>query len=32
MAQHSDIILPALAYTRGDYTALRAFCLKIPSM
>ncbi|MFC0170730.1 phage integrase family protein [Pseudoduganella danionis] len=30
MAQHSDIILPALAYTRGDYTALRAFCLKIP--
>ncbi|RFP13110.1 integrase [Duganella sp. BJB488] len=30
MAQHSDIILPTLAYTRADYTALRAFCMKIP--
>lgn len=30
MAQHSDIILPHLAYTRTDYTALGAFCMQIP--
>ncbi len=30
MAQNSNILLPALAYTRSDYTALRACCLKVP--
>jgi hypothetical protein len=30
MAQNSDIILPILTYTCTDYTALRAFCMKIP--
>jgi len=30
MAQHTDVELPELTYDRGDYTALRAYCLKIP--
>lgn len=30
LAQHSDILLPPLAYTRTDYTALGAFCMQIP--
>lgn len=30
MAQNTDILLPALSYTRADYTALRAFVLKLP--
>lgn len=30
MAQNTDILLPSLRYTRGDYTALRAYCLKLP--
>ena len=30
MSQHTDIALPDLAYNRSDYTALRAYCLKIP--
>lgn len=29
MAQHTDIALPAATYTRTDYTALRAFVLKL---
>lgn len=30
MAQNTDIVLPELAYNRTDYTALRAYVLKIP--
>lgn len=30
MAQNTDVLLPTLAYTRGDYTALRAYCLRVP--
>ena len=30
MAQHTDLVLPLTAYTRADYTALRAYCQKIP--
>ena len=30
MAQNTDILLPSLQYTRSDYTALRAYCLKLP--
>jgi len=30
MAQNTNVELPELAYDRGDYTALRAYCLKIP--
>jgi len=30
MAQHTDVILPPMSYTRADYTALRAHCLNIP--
>lgn len=30
MAQNTNVLLPDLAYTRGDYTALRAYCLKLP--
>lgn len=30
MAQHTDIALPELTYNRTDYTALRAYVLKIP--
>lgn len=30
MSQHTDIALPELAYNRTDYTALRAYVLKIP--
>ena len=30
MAQNTDVELPELTYDRGDYTALRAYCLKIP--
>ena len=30
MAQHSEIEFPPLPYDRGDYTALRAYCLKLP--
>lgn len=30
MSQHTDVELPDLVYDRGDYTALRAYCLKIP--
>lgn len=30
MTQHTDIALPDLAYNRTDYTALRAYVLKIP--
>jgi len=30
MAQNLQIILPRVSYTRADYTAMRAFCLKVP--
>jgi len=30
MAQNTNVELPELAYNRADYTALRAYCLKIP--
>lgn len=30
MSQHTNVALPELAYNRSDYTALRAYCLKIP--
>jgi integrase len=30
MSQHTDVALPDLAFNRTDYTALRAYCLKIP--
>jgi site-specific recombinase XerD len=30
MAQNTDILLPSLSYTRSDYTALRAYCLRLP--
>lgn len=30
MTQHTDIVLPLTSYNRADYTALRAYCLKIP--
>jgi len=30
MAQNNDVSLPQLTYDRGDYTALRAYVLKIP--
>ncbi|MQA40664.1 site-specific integrase [Rugamonas aquatica] len=30
MSQNLQIILPKVSYTRADYTALRAFCLKVP--
>lgn len=30
MAQHTEITLAAATYTRADYTALRAFILKLP--
>jgi len=30
MAQNNDVSLPQLKYDRGDYTALRAYILKIP--
>ncbi|WP_371765492.1 tyrosine-type recombinase/integrase [Massilia sp.] len=30
MSQHTDIALPQLTYNRTDYTALRAYCCKIP--
>lgn len=30
MAQNTNVELPELAYDRADYTALRAYCLKIP--
>lgn len=30
MTQHIDVELPDLTYDRTDYTALRAYCLKIP--
>jgi hypothetical protein len=30
MAQHTNVVLPAITYTRADYTALRAHCLNIP--
>lgn len=30
MAQNTNIVLPAIGYTRTDYTAMRAFCLRIP--
>jgi len=30
MSQHTEIALADLAYDRGDYTALRAYCCKIP--
>lgn len=30
MSQHTNIALPVLTYNRSDYTALRAYCLKIP--
>lgn len=30
MAQNTVITLPASNYTRADYTALRAYCLKLP--
>lgn len=30
MAQHTNVELPELTYDRTDYTALRAYCLKIP--
>jgi len=30
MAQHSEIEFSPLPYDRGDYTALRAYCLKLP--
>ena len=30
MSQHTEIALPDLTYNRSDYTALRAYCCKIP--
>lgn len=30
MPQNTDVVLPEIHYTRADYTALRAHCLKIP--
>lgn len=30
MGQHSQIEFPPLPYNRDDYTALRAYCLKLP--
>ena len=30
MTQHAHIALDPLPYTRGDYAALRAYCLKLP--
>lgn len=30
MSQHINVELPQLTYDRADYTALRAYCLKIP--
>jgi site-specific recombinase XerD len=30
MTQHTDVALPELTYNRTDYTALRAYVLKIP--
>ena len=30
MAQNTNVELPELTYDRADYTALRAYCLKIP--
>jgi integrase len=30
VAQNTNVELPELAYDRADYTALRAYCLKIP--
>src|SRR5689334_23158223 len=30
MSQHTNVALSELAYNRSDYTALRAYCLKIP--
>ena len=30
MSQHTDVALPQLTYDRSDYTALRAYVLKIP--
>lgn len=30
MPQNTNIVLPEISYTRADYTALRAHCLKIP--
>ncbi len=30
MAQNTDVVLPEISYTRADYTALRAHCLKVP--
>jgi hypothetical protein len=30
MAQNTQVLLASLSYTRGDYTALRAYCLKMP--
>lgn len=30
MTQNANVLMPSLAYTRGDYTALRAYCLRLP--
>lgn len=30
MTQHTDVLLSSTGYTRSDYTALRAYCVKIP--
>lgn len=30
MSQHTDVAIPELTYIRTDYTALRAYALKIP--
>lgn len=30
MTQHTNVLLPKLHYTRTDYTALRAYCQRIP--
>ncbi|NHZ99079.1 phage integrase family protein [Massilia sp. CCM 8734] len=30
MAQNTNVVLPELRYTRSDFTALRAYCLKLP--
>lgn len=30
MSQNTNVLLPPVTYNRGDYTALRAHCLKIP--
>lgn len=30
MAQNTNILLPADEYTRADYTALRAYCMRLP--